>query len=79
MLNLDVHTVDLKRKYRFNYFQVARQCHCGDDPHQYGPEDVSNFYIQNYDCDRECLGNSEQICGGGWRLSVYETGNETDS
>ncbi|CAG2249212.1 unnamed protein product [Mytilus edulis] len=60
----------------YMYFgtQNANQCFCGDDPYQYGPEDVSDYYLGNYDCNKQCCGDSEQICGGGWRLSVYETG-----
>ncbi|VDI62746.1 Hypothetical predicted protein, partial [Mytilus galloprovincialis] len=57
----------------------ANQCFCGDDPYQYGPGDVSDYYLGDYDCDKQCCGDSEQICGGRWRLSVYETGNETES
>ncbi|XP_071123640.1 uncharacterized protein [Mytilus edulis] len=54
--------------------QNANQCFCGDDPYQYGPGDVSDYYLGDYDCDKQCCGDSEQICGGRWRLSVYETG-----
>lgn len=55
------------------------ECWCGDDPYQFGPEDVPDWYIQDYDCNRKCLGDFEQMCGGGFRLSVYETGLFTDS
>lgn len=55
------------------------KCYCGDDPYQYGPEDVGDFYKQAYDCNYACIGDSNQICGGFWRLSVYETGKETQS
>ena len=24
-------------------------------------------------CNRTCSGNNEEMCGGGWRLSVYKT------
>ncbi|XP_063418865.1 uncharacterized protein LOC134701659 [Mytilus trossulus] len=63
-----------EQDYMYSGTQVGRQCFCGDDPYTYGPEDVSEGYIRNYTCDRQCGGDSEQICGGGWRLSVYETG-----
>ncbi|VDI28813.1 Hypothetical predicted protein [Mytilus galloprovincialis] len=64
----------------YQYMKQNRaECNCGDDPYQYGPEDVSDYHIRDYDCNRECAGDSEQICGGGWRLSVYETGNNTES
>ncbi|VDI53116.1 Hypothetical predicted protein, partial [Mytilus galloprovincialis] len=51
----------------------ANACMCGNNPYQYGPEDVEDEYIRNYDCNYDCIGDSEQICGGFWRLSVYET------
>ncbi|VDI17420.1 Hypothetical predicted protein [Mytilus galloprovincialis] len=60
--------------YIYSGTENRAECHCGDDPYQYGPEDVSDYHMKDYDCNRECVGDSEQICGGGWRLSVYETG-----
>ncbi|CAG2204947.1 unnamed protein product [Mytilus edulis] len=60
--------------YKYCGTQNRDECHCGDDPYQYGPADVRDYYIQDFDCDRECTGDSKQMCGGGWRLSVYETG-----
>ncbi|CAG2204953.1 unnamed protein product [Mytilus edulis] len=53
--------------YMYSGTQKTRECWCGDDPYQYGPADVS-------DCNDQCIGDSEQICGGAWRLSVYATG-----
>ncbi|CAG2202959.1 unnamed protein product [Mytilus edulis] len=60
--------------YMYSGTENANQCFCGDDPYQYGPENVNDEYIQDFDCDRECTGDSKQMCGGGWRLTVYETG-----
>ncbi|VDI22613.1 Hypothetical predicted protein, partial [Mytilus galloprovincialis] len=48
-------------------------CMCGNNPYQYGPGDVEDEYIMDYDCNYDCIGDSEQICGGFWRLSVYAT------
>lgn len=71
--------IDFRVESTFKYyFQNIRECYCGDDPYQYGPEDVDDQYIKDYDCNANCSGDSEQICGGWWRLSVYETGNETE-
>ncbi|CAG2246684.1 unnamed protein product [Mytilus edulis] len=36
--------------------------------------DVASKYIMDYDCNEECAGDSSQMCGGGWRLSIYSTG-----
>ncbi|CAG2255309.1 unnamed protein product [Mytilus edulis] len=53
--------------YMYSGTQNTEECWCGDDPYQYGLADVS-------DCNKQCIGDSQQICGDGWRLSVYETG-----
>ncbi|VDI03752.1 Hypothetical predicted protein [Mytilus galloprovincialis] len=60
--------------YMYSGTEFTVKCYCGDDPYQYGPEDVGDFYKQAYDCNYACIGDSNQICGGFWRLSVYETG-----
>lgn len=68
-----------KKKYiDSNYFQNYKECWCGDDPYQYGPDDVGDEYIMDYDCNFPCNSDFEQICGGAWRLLVYATGNQTD-
>lgn len=54
-------------EYNLEYiFQNGDECHCGDDPlaYQNGPENR---------CNKRCYGDSEQICGGEWRLSMYNT------
>uniref|UniRef100_A0A1I8HX25 WSC domain-containing protein n=1 Tax=Macrostomum lignano TaxID=282301 RepID=A0A1I8HX25_9PLAT len=50
----------------FNYFglQGQKQCFCG---WSYGRHGKSN----ETDCNRPCLGNSSQMCGGNWRNSVF--------
>lgn len=53
-------------------------CFCGDDPYRYGPENVTDNYIMDSDCNSKCIGDPEQICGGVWRLSVYKSGMLTD-
>ncbi|VDI28807.1 Hypothetical predicted protein, partial [Mytilus galloprovincialis] len=64
------------RGYMYAGTEINQHCFCGDDPYQYGPDDVASIYILDYDCNNECTGDAGQICGGGWRLSVYETGIE---
>ncbi|CAC5420924.1 unnamed protein product [Mytilus coruscus] len=62
--------------YKYTRTENGDECYCGDDPYLYGPENLEDKFIMNYDCNKECIGNSKQICGGGWRLSVYETAND---
>ena len=48
------------------------ECFCGNErPHHTSSADEG-------DCRETCSGDSSQICGGNWRLSVYETGIEGD-
>ncbi|VDH96296.1 Hypothetical predicted protein [Mytilus galloprovincialis] len=54
--------------------EAAGFCFCGDDPYWYGPENVTDNYIEDNDCNLKCIGDPEQICGGYWRLSVYRSG-----
>ncbi|CAC5426527.1 unnamed protein product [Mytilus coruscus] len=57
-----------KRKDKYLGLQASYECFCGDslgDPGVYNKTNDS-------ECNRECPGNSSQICGGSWRNSVYE-------
>ncbi|CAG2213996.1 unnamed protein product [Mytilus edulis] len=60
--------------YLYSGTEAIWWCFCGDDPFWYGPENVTDNYINNYDCNSKCIVDPEQICGGTWRLSVYKTG-----
>ncbi|XP_070557166.1 sialate:O-sulfotransferase 1-like [Ptychodera flava] len=44
--------------------EYRRECFCGHDFDLYGKGDEST-------CNEKCSGNAQQICGGGWRMSVY--------
>lgn len=46
-------------------FISSYQCFCGDSYGKYGQ-------ANSRDCDVACPGNSTQMCGGGWRNSVFE-------
>ncbi|XP_076084745.1 sialate:O-sulfotransferase 1-like [Mytilus galloprovincialis] len=52
--------------FKYAGTEATSFCFCGNT--------VKDFYTQNYECNEGCLGDSTQICGGQWRLSVYETG-----
>ncbi|CAC5392028.1 unnamed protein product [Mytilus coruscus] len=55
--------------YKFAGTEDGGECFCGDNPYQYGPKNVSDYY-----CKATCNGDSDQICGSYWKISVYETG-----
>ena len=44
--------------------QASMQCSCGNSYGKHGASDEE-------DCDRPCVGNPKEICGGPWRHSVY--------
>ncbi|XP_071123435.1 sialate:O-sulfotransferase 1-like [Mytilus edulis] len=60
-----------EKGYMYSGTQYGFECYCGDDPYQHCPDK----YVQDYDCDMECYGDSGQMCGGFWRMSVYKTGS----
>ena len=47
--------------------QYSGQCFCGDSYGKYGQTPES-------DCNRPCLKNESETCGGVWRNNVYKTG-----
>lgn len=54
----------------FAGLQYRVECFCGNErPSPKASADEG-------DCRESCSGDSSQICGGGWRMSVYETGIE---
>ncbi|XP_022089708.1 cell wall integrity and stress response component 3-like isoform X2 [Acanthaster planci] len=54
------------RQHKYAGLEYTTECYCGDndnyDKHGRQPES---------DCQDKCPGNSDQICGDRWRLSVY--------
>ncbi|XP_033097902.1 WSC domain-containing protein ARB_07870-like [Anneissia japonica] len=57
-----------ERRYLYAGLQYRFQCFCGDDNYsRLGQRPES-------ECGLTCSGNSEEICGGSWRNSVYTTG-----
>uniref|UniRef100_A0A1I8IU21 WSC domain-containing protein n=1 Tax=Macrostomum lignano TaxID=282301 RepID=A0A1I8IU21_9PLAT len=57
----------------FRYFGVQhyRACHCDSSYGSWGPAPES-------ECSQHCLGNPAQVCGGGWRNSIYENAYSMD-
>ncbi|KAK7575921.1 hypothetical protein V9T40_012207 [Parthenolecanium corni] len=68
-------------KIGYAYFGVTyyRECFCGDE------DPWADLLLSDSECSQECNGDSNQKCGGSWRLSVYRTGifdipqNETEN
>ncbi len=52
--------------------QNSNQCFCGNSYGEHGAAPIE-------DCKSECKGNSEQICGGSWRNSIYSVGKYKDN
>ena len=53
--------------YDYAGLQARAYCSCGNT---YG----SHGLASESECDETCTGDTSQICGGGWRNSVYKTG-----
>lgn len=51
--------------YKFVYLQYSLQCFCGYDF-------IYVIKVSEEDCLRLCLGDRIQVCGGIWRIVVYE-------
>ena len=60
-----------RRKVTFIvYLSISsKECFCGDeDPNP-------DLILRNNDeCSKQCGGDSNIMCGGGWRTSIYRTG-----
>ena len=48
--------------------QYAKQCYCANAP---PPLDI---IVDESECDMKCSGDQGLICGGVWRMNLYETG-----
>ena len=51
----------------FEYFGVQNgdECYCGDSTAKF-------LSAPAIECDKQCIGNEYEICGGSWRLSVFQ-------
>ena len=54
--------------YAYAGVQSAEECFCGNAP---PPSDI---IVDDNQCNHGCGGNQDLICGGHWRMNVYETG-----
>ncbi len=50
--------------------QNGNECHCSDSFGKHGKTNSDG------DCNKPCTGDPNQMCGAGWKNSIYTTGNE---
>jgi len=48
--------------------EAGDQCFCGNT------NISSSWHAPASECDSPCSGNNEKVCGGIWRMNIYETG-----
>ena len=53
-------------EYKFYGVQAGDGCYCGDSDYDLLPS-------PELECDTSCKGNASQICGGSWRMNVYDS------
>ena len=53
---------------RYAGVQYSTECFCGDENSEYDRLGI----VWDNECDAECGGNDYEICGGTWRLSIYD-------
>lgn len=58
-------------EYSYAGVEYSKECYCGNTPPS--EEDLT----KESDCNRKCPGDSSKICGGSWKMNVYETGYES--
>ena len=56
--------------YKYAGVQYARQCFCGNDSYEFQ-------IVPDSQCNMKCTGNSEETCGGSWRMNVYSVAEAT--
>jgi hypothetical protein len=58
------------QSYPLAGLEIGYECFCGGRPDEFD----NVFRLRNADnCDMPCTGNQDEICGGVWALSVYQT------
>merc|ERR1719347_354020 len=57
----------LGKGYKYSGVQYRKQCFCGNNA------PPSSTIRPKKECSYKCTGDKKQICGGSWRMNVYET------
>ncbi|KAL1123449.1 hypothetical protein AAG570_002529 [Ranatra chinensis] len=55
------------RRFQLAGVEYGKECFCGD-------ELKGKVRQKDTDCDKQCSGDPTRVCGGNWRLGVYNTG-----
>jgi len=53
--------------YSYAGVQFSNQCFCGNS------SPPSSSLAHDSDCNMKCSGDDRQVCGGSWRMNVYDT------
>ena len=51
--------------YLFFGVEHGDECYCGNTDDSFLPSD-------SFECNTPCAGNESEICGGSWRINVYQ-------
>ncbi|XP_033121122.1 uncharacterized protein LOC117120218 [Anneissia japonica] len=60
--------------YNYAGLQYGVYCRCISELTYYYITHSSSYQRSEHECNMDCGGNSREICGGSWRMSVYTTG-----
>merc|ERR1712098_369080 len=59
----------VKNNYKYAGVEFYNECFCGNDK----PDE--SLLREPEECDAPCVGNDQEICGGTWRINVYQNWN----
>lgn len=64
------HNKKYNRRNKLNgvYLYYRSECWCGNQ------RPSSSVQVEEINCNSPCSGDSEQMCGGGWKIGIYSTG-----
>ena len=63
---------DEEKGYMFAGVQFGFECFCG----RKAPS--SDLIVEESQCNKRCSGDALLVCGGTWRMNVYEIGKSWD-
>ena len=52
--------------------EAGKECFCGNQLH-------SSHIRPSSECNSRCSGNSNEFCGGSWRINVYQFGKRKNN
>ncbi|XP_025423118.1 uncharacterized protein LOC112692604 isoform X2 [Sipha flava] len=63
-------TICYKLGYTYSGVTYIEGCFCGNQP----PAESLFPKVEDKQCNTKCAGDTNQYCGGGWRMGVFSTG-----